>query len=232
MLFAYTRTQTTEEDVFLTDPRTEDNALLQKFYDRKISKEVIIFKAQYFSIEDILLQSFQFVSPAKENAKTFSPRFASIIKEAASLYELFSRHIICQLYDCTNNKNKQLKIFNYLYLDKHLSFSAIQLRSYAYYNHFDQSPEIYQPFALLQAWDKQSQINDNYIPAWWTAYNKLKHTNEGLENCATLENAIAVVGAVFVALHATYGPGVVYGMLLEPNGRIYKPKETQIFVTT
>lgn len=94
MPFAYNRTQTAEEEVFVTDLQTEDNVLLQKFYNRKISKEVTIFKAQYFSIEDILLQSFQFVSPAKENAKTFSPKFASIIKEAANLYELVSKYII------------------------------------------------------------------------------------------------------------------------------------------
>lgn len=229
MPFVYNRTQTAEEDVFFTDFQTEDEMLIQKFYTRKISKEVTIFKAQYFSIEDVLLQSFQFVSPAKENTKTFSPKFASIIKEAANLYELISRYIFCQLYDCANN-NRQLNIFNYLFLEKHLNLSATQLQSTAYYDRFDQSPEVYQPFTLLQTWDKQSQINDVHIPGWWTAYNKLKHTNDGLENYATLENAIAAIGGVFVILHVIYGHGVVYGMLLEPNGTIYNPKETQIFV--
>jgi hypothetical protein len=133
------------------------------------------------------------------------------------------------LYDCANN-NGQINIFNYLYLEKHLDFSATQLQSTVYYNRFDQSPEVYQPFTLLQTWDKRSQINDVHIPIWWTAYNKLKHTNDGLEKYAMLENAIAAIGGVFVMLHVIYGPGVIYGMLLEPNGIVYNPKETQIFI--
>jgi len=61
---------------------------------------------------------------------------------------------------------------------------------------------------------------DNCIPTWWTAHNRLKHTNESLAQDATLENAMAAVAASFVAISCAYGMGVVYGHLIEYDGSI------------
>lgn len=71
----------------------------------------------------------------------------------------------------------------------------------------------------------------DYIPRWWTAYSKLKHTNAVLNDHATLENVIAAVGAVFVVLNKVYGPGVVEGCLIGPDNIIYDPPVSRVFLT-
>lgn len=217
MVFPYPRSLVADEDIFFDPAKADDQVVAQKFYQRKISKNAKIYKSQYISIEDTLIRAFQFVSPAKANAQTFSVEFASIIKESANLYELISKNIYTQLYTCTNEQIKNLKIKNYLSLDVYLNFSHRTLDSLLFFDRFNQSVEIYHPFNAISAWDRNSQIQDTHIPRWWTAYNKLKHTGESLELYATLENAITALGAIFIVINTVYGPGVVYGALLEPN---------------
>lgn len=48
-------------------------------------------------------------------------------------------------------------------------------------------------------------------PRWWIAYNKVKHSNEGLKDHATLTNAIAATAAVFLLIQRIYGFGVLQG---------------------
>lgn len=67
------------------------------------------------------------------------------------------------------------------------------------------------------------------MPSWWTASNKLKHTNSGLAAHGTLENAIAAVGAAFSFLHAVFGPGLVYGLDMDGNGVIHQELTSSIF---
>jgi hypothetical protein len=214
-----------------------------------------------------------------------------------------------QFYDYGND---YLNIYNYLSLDKHLEFSEAEINSFLFYDQFDASVEVYHPFDSISGWDKVSSIQSSHIPKWWTAYNKLKHTNspfayfwnefikiphervknghlgsisphmvtkiaemvytlrnrvrqsgenapnfvsflgssgvrfpfsaqknkrtgctnEGLDTRATLVNAIAAVGAVFVLLHKVYGPGVVAGHLITPGNhprRILSPTVSRMF---
>jgi hypothetical protein len=64
---------------------------------------------------------------------------------------------------------------------------------------------------------KDNRIEDYYIPAWWKAYNEIKHNNEGLKEYATLSNAIAATGAIFLCLHRIYGNGMISGPLTTPD---------------
>jgi hypothetical protein len=228
-VFPYPPTGFSNEDIFWDSSKLNDPACEQKFYDRAIGKEATIYKSQFLSVEETLLQAFQFVSPAQKNAKAFSIKFASIIKESANIYELVSRHLYGQFYDYGND---YLNIYNYLSLDKHLEFSEAEINSFLFYDQFDASVEVYHPFDSISGWDKVSSIQSSHIPKWWTAYNKLKHTNEGLDTRATLVNAIAAVGAVFVLLHKVYGPGVVAGHLITPGNhprRILSPTVSRMF---
>lgn len=78
------------------------------------------------------------------------------------------------------------------------------------------------PFASLRSWSKTQRLLDSkHVPSWWTAYNKIKikHTNDGIEQCGTLENAVASLAAVFLVLHKRYGYGLVFGMQPDPSNR-------------
>jgi hypothetical protein len=49
-------------------------------------------------------------------------------------------------------------------------------------------------------------------PTGGSAYNRIKHSIDGLTS-ATLANAIAAVGAAYIFIHSVFGPGVVSGPL-------------------
>ncbi len=217
------------EDIFYVGSLEHHDFIKRKFYERKIGIDAKIYKSQFLNVEDMLLQSFQFVSPASSNAKAYSTKFASVIKEAANIYELISRNLYTQFFTCSPSGQKQLKVFNYLALDARLNLSNQHIDSFLFYDTFDHSPEIYQPFKALEMWDKSSPLTSQHIPTWWTAYNKLKHTNEGLNVYATLEQAIAAVAAVFVMLHTVYGPGVVYGFLVDMQNILHTPPVSKVF---
>ena len=45
-----------------------------------------------------------------------------------------------------------------------------------------------EPFESLKSWNKKEKLNQNHIPKWWTAYNKIKHDAESIEEYANLNN--------------------------------------------
>lgn len=228
------RTAISIEDILYKNGEYEDTVQRQKNYKRIISKEATIYKAQFLAVEDNLVKSFQFVAPHPQNIKTFSINFASIIKEAANLYELICRHLCQQIFEIDINpktSEPNINIYHYLSLDKYLDLSNIEITSYCYYDKFDSNSEIYTPFKLVKQWfNKKKFPGHECKPEWWKAYNELKHSNDGLKEYATLENAIAAVSAIFIVLHKIYGPGFVYGVLLTPENTVPDVPTSKIFM--
>lgn len=194
--------------------------------DLRQSTDAIVLKAQYMELDRRLAELFSYVAPADGNKATYSVTLATLIRNAASLFELGSRWLYPQLFE---SGKADLCIFHYLSLDKFTKASNIELSSSQFYDKFAPQ-QVSSPFISLKNWDKASALTDKHIPPWWTASNKLKHTNAGLITYGTLENAIAAVGGSFAFLHAVFGPGMVFGTYVDERGTLLHELTSSIFV--
>ena len=222
--FPFNRTTTPNHDL-VRSSRTYDE-FSEHHHTHRTSTEAIVFKAQYMELDRRLLDLFSYVAPAEGNKATYSVTLATLIRNAASLFELGSRWLYPQAYEPESGK---LNIFHYLSLEVITNASSIRLRSPVFYDTFS-STQIYQPFTNLTSWNRISAPTNIHVPAWWASSNELKHTNAGLKQYGTLENAVAAVGASFAFLHAVFGPGMVFGMYADGQGRIHSEVTSSVFI--
>jgi hypothetical protein len=89
-------------------------------------------------------------------------------------------------------------------LDTYLNLVVQTVTHFVIQGTFHTHPEVCKPFDRLSAWDKVS-VPKPCIPCWWTGYNKIKHTNQGLKDHATLANAMAVTAALVTAQRFVLG---------------------------
>lgn len=221
--FPFPRSPAKAEDLIRSKETYDDFS--QIHYERRHSTDAVMFKAQYMELDKRLLEIFSYVAPADANLTTYSVTLGALVKNAANLFELGSRWLYPLLFD---SGGADLKIFHYLSLDKFTGASSVKLRSFQFYDQF-RSPQIYRPFCSLDSWDRASALSPQHIPTWWTASNKLKHTNSGLQNYGTLGNAIAAVGASFAFLHTVFGPGQVDGIDVDDEGVIHNEATSAVF---
>jgi hypothetical protein len=153
----------------------------------------------------------RYVDPCDENAGVFSIKFAEIIRAAANAYEIMAKELDAKFY----TGNRKIKILDYLALDVHLNLAVQTVSHFAAQGAFPAHPEVCQPFARLASWDKVSVLNQNHVPCWWTGYNNIKHTNQGLKKNATLANALAATAALFLLIERVFGFGVLQGGFYE-----------------
>lgn len=229
--FPYSRSTTPVDKVVYGHSYVADATRQQHFSMISRETDAKIFKSQYLHLEKQLIESFNYVAPCQKNASAYSINFAQIIKQSANLFELISKHVYLQLYSCNADEVKKLKIKNFLSLDREAGYSNLEVGAFQQYDNFT-NQEVYKPFMSLLGWDKASPIQDAEIPQWWTANNKLKHSNAGLENYGTLEKSFSSVAAVFVALHCIYGHGFLFGLDTDPQGfiNLESPKTNIFFV--
>jgi hypothetical protein len=184
------------------------------FNKRRYGREALLYKAQYFSLEEMLLQAFEFVAPDSSNANTYSIKFATIIKDSCNVFEVICRDLYSKFYLVPSGKS--INILNFLSLDQYLRLSQVQLVLVAALDQFSAYPEVTVPFTGVSG--LAPTYNDhNNLPAWWKAYNDIKHSNKHISQAATLVNTLASLAALFTLLNQTYGYGLVYGMASLPN---------------
>jgi hypothetical protein len=147
-------------------------------YERSWGAEAKLARFQYLGIEEELERSFRFVNPSDDNADAYSLKFAEIIRAAANAYEIKAR----ELYARFHNNTDTINIFNYLALDRFLQLSDQTVSHFAALDDFPQHREVCRPFANLVGWNRNSAIQPAHIPGWWNAYNKVKHSNDGLKD--------------------------------------------------
>lgn len=210
-VFPFHRTDLQEGDCFYVNPDPCDYEKHWEYYLLKISKRAINLKLQYFSVEEELIRSFQFVSPIAENLNTSSVKFATIIREASNLFEQVSRLIYKNLFKI--DKKERMIIFHYLSLNKFLDFNSYEFYCPVLENVADESRLLLNPFKELEAWDRDSPLTNSHIPKWWTAYNKIKHSPDELFYFSTLENAVRALLAAHIIINRYLGSGVVSGDL-------------------
>lgn len=176
-------------------------------YERSQGTDARLARFQYLGIEEELERAFRFVSPSDDNADAYSLKFAEIIRAAANAYEIAARALYAKFYNDTDDIN----IFNYLALDHHLNLSVQTVSHFAALGDFPTHPEVCCPFVALACWDRNSKTEDKHTPGWWKGCNKIKHSNAGLKEHATLANAMAASAAVFLLIERIYGFGVLQG---------------------
>jgi hypothetical protein len=200
-----------DRDIVYTDGFAPTNPECKVMYERAQSDDAKKWRFQYVGIEEELERSMRYVDPCDENAAVFSLKFAEIIRAAANAYEIMARDLYARFY---NGKDK-IDIHDYLALEKHLDFAKQTVTHFAAQGSFPSHPEVCQPFVRVASWDKASAISSAHIPCWWTGYNKIKHTNDGLKDHATLANALASTAALFLLIERVFGFGVLQGGFYE-----------------
>jgi hypothetical protein len=216
------------DDIIFNYKNYKDEKYKENWYKNKTSNSALTYKLQYLNLEAELIKSFLFVHPSEKNAKTYSIKFSEIIKGSANLYELISKDLYAKFY-LYDELNDRIDIKNYLSLDRFLNLANSEVIPYLIGDKFVIKQEIFKPFINLTSWDNNSSIKEEHKPNWWIAYNKIKHSNHGLEVYATLENAIASLAANFLLIDRIYGLGVVYGELFPPTGEVFNVKTSELF---
>lgn len=132
-------------------------------------------------------ESFRYVSLRPENAETFSYEFASILRDACSAFGSFSDAVI-RASSSNVGKKKKLEIDDFF--DFYSQYAPDLPKGY-----IDVAgvPEAYrlQPF---WGWSKGQP------PRWWTAHNKIKHSEYDNIKQGNLQNATNAVAAVETTL--------------------------------
>jgi hypothetical protein len=196
-----------DHQILYTDGIIHTAPEYQSMYEQSQYTDARLARFQYLGIEEELERSFRFVSPSDDNANAYSLKFAEIVRSAANAYEIAARALYAKFY----NDSDAINIFNYLALDHHLHLSDQTVSHLAALGNFAAHPEVCRPFVALACWDRTSRTLDRHVPNWWTASNKVKHSNTGLKNHATLANAMAATAAVFLMIERIYGFGVLQG---------------------
>ena len=116
-------------------------------YEKNTSAEAVLISNQYFSIEEIFQESFQYVTPIFKNRDTSSARFATIIRESCNLYEILCRKVYTELFDY--DLENSLNIYNYLTLEYFFKINQEEIRTAIFHNFLENNNRI-KPFDNLK----------------------------------------------------------------------------------
>lgn len=155
--------------------------IYKKYKDEQWHKDVCrhLF-ISYDTVENRILQAFQYVTPTKENRNSFSHTFSSILRDSGSVFDSIMRKIV----EKTDNKSKYrdniIGHLNFLKsIEPNLEKSSVHLR----YNLKTILPFVRDP---------------NTSPLWWKAYNNVKHDDVQRHTEGNLENALKSVSALAI----------------------------------
>ena len=140
-------------------------------YERSIGEKARRWRLQYLTIEEELERAYRYVTPSADNANAHSFKFAEIIRSAAGAYERFCKTLHAEFY----GDGHKLDIFNYLALKRFLKLAVRSAVPLLAAGDFPDHPEVTRPFVKLARWDMNSPIVSAHVPAWWDAYNSVKH---------------------------------------------------------
>jgi hypothetical protein len=185
-------------DIIYKDGFPPTHPVYKKMYDRAHrSDEGKRWRLQYVCIEEELERACRYVDPCDENAAVFSMKFAETIRAAANAYEILAKELYDKFY---GEPTRQINVYDYLALDVHIDLHYQSVMHFVAQGEFKSHSEVCRPFSRLSSWDKASTLDSSHVPRWWTAYNKVKHTNKELKDHATLANALAATAALFLMI--------------------------------
>ncbi len=132
------------------------------------------------TLDSDLHRASRFVEIASHNFKTFSIEFVRILLSAGSEIDVVAK-ILCKCID-SSKSYKNINEYRNTIAAKFPKFHSMIIDIPQYELH-------------LTAWNEWSQ---NKNPAWWEAYNKVKHERDKHYKEANLENTLNAVAGLFV----------------------------------
>jgi hypothetical protein len=164
--------------------------------------------SQFSSVEGRLLSAFEYVELHPENRSTFSREFAGILRDAGSIFGSVADELVRGAGLAPRRRDGNYDFVDYRdFLWKQVP--DLHRRTVALRPVFPMS--VVTPFEELQT--------EAGIPAWWNAYNKVKHQVSkefrlgNLENSVTAVCALALLGALmgtFVSDSLFVNVGIAY----------------------
>lgn len=141
------------------------------------------YYVNYFAmLEDRLVNTEKYVAFEKDNLKTYSLEFVSIINDCGSLINGFCVEL-CKLEE---PKKYEYDIRDYKkYIKKH-------------YNQYIEN-NVYCGRFTLMPWQRLKLKKEN-SPKWWGIYNSIKHGGSAQFKEANLENTISCMSGMFSLL--------------------------------
>ena len=161
----------------------ESPILQSKFGHRDWFGRISTFLSdRYHNIEGRVIQTLGFVALTKDNAKTYSYELASILKDSSSAFASVMTELIRGIQVKLNSK------YNFGHYPQFLigEIPNITYRIVLIHSLF---PMVLLPFSALSDF-KRGQ------PAWWKAYNHVKHTEVTQHSEGNLANALGSIAAL------------------------------------
>ena len=137
---------------------------------------------RYLSIHSRYENTFRFVSPESDNAKSYSYEYASILRDIATVFDSTIKKILDE-----TSGTQDRKIHGYLdYLrqfESNLNYISIQF--------LDNQHSLIYPF----------KPSDDGNPEWWKAYTSVKHFEiDGVQN-GNFEYCTTALAGIFALRH-------------------------------
>lgn len=154
-----------------------------------------IYWGYYLSIERMLEETRQYVSPSSDNRNTYSDEFTKIILLSCSEIDSILKYL-CKIENIEpTNKHYSMVDYEKL-LNRHSSIKDIGYTPF-YNSSLTEKPLVAFPFADLD--DNKPYANLK----WWENYQKIKH--ERIENVelGNLENAVFSLVAYYIVIRLT-----------------------------
>ena len=155
--------------------------IFKKYKDEQWRKDLCrhLFLS-YDTVENRILQTFQFVTPTQENRDSYSHTFSSILRDSGSAFDSIMRKLI----EKTGKKSKyQDNIIGHLDFLKDIETNLEKCSLHLRYN-------------LKTILPFEKDLNSS--PLWWRAYNAVKHDDVQRHTDGNLENALKSVAALAI----------------------------------
>ena len=161
--------------------------------------------SRFLAVEERLQTALRYVELHKDNRDTFSYEFASILRDSGSLFSSVADALVAGTKATTGHKYKFGDYRDFLLSEVPDIFRRTVTLRHCF------PGGIVVPFEELRA--------RAGVPAWWHAYNQVKHheyddfRKGNLENCVTAISALALLGhlmGVFVSDAMFVNVGIAY----------------------
>lgn len=153
----------------------------------------------FHRVQRLLLDVFETVTPSRENAAAHGAGIQNVLALAAFEIEALMGQAFRA--NCASQNSDRSDMGDWVALSKPMRLAEW---------------ETVLPYFPEWQWVRPfNQSNNNGVPSWWTAYNKLKH-ERSRRSRANLEAAVTATCAIRILLEAQFGSGIE--SLLIPAG--------------
>ncbi len=193
------------------------SGVILPYFDQWKSSEGINCLATYDLLKKDLRKIFDYVEPTGENLRTFSHRIYELLLRACTEVETLCKQVFEKNHVELGSRSN---IIRYSDLNGPMRLDEYEILCYGF-NH--------PPFCPFTSFAESNRSQRS--PAWYRAYNDVKHHRSSMFECANLGNVIQAVGAIHVLLVSQFGLGFDHVMRLRPDGMMsdcpdmFRPKK-------